>query len=129
MTLRKDQRPMVQLPASFRPNFMEEMDGRTAIARAVRERYEEIVTDQGGEANLSAIKRSLVRRIVWQEIMVESIEAEIAAGHPADMDALTKLSNSYVRLAKTIGLNRQARRVQRLRDIMSAGDPANGVAV
>ena len=61
--------------------------------------------------------------------MVESIEAEIAAGHPADMDALTKLSNSYVRLAKTIGLNRQARRVQRLRDIMSAGDPANGVAV
>lgn len=124
MTLRKDQRPMVQLPKHFTPNFMEVLDGRTVLARAARERYEEVIADQGGEENLSRIRRSLVRRLIWQEILIEAVEADVAAGVAADMDALTKLTNSYVRLARTLGLNRHARRVPRLRDIM-AGDTVN----
>ena len=116
----KSVRLLASIPAKYTPDFMQRLDKRTVLGKAVLDRYQSVVADLGGEDALTAIKRSLVRRFTWYEVMIEGMECRAAAGEGVDIGAWTQLTNSWLGIARMLGLERRARPAKRLRDIMSA---------
>lgn len=120
----KSVRLLASIPAKYSPDFMDRLDKRTVLGRAVVDRYSAIVSDLGGDQNLTAIKQSLVRRFVWFEAMIEGMECRAAAGEGVDVGTWTQLVNSWLGLARLLGLERKSRSVRRLADVMRDGATA-----
>jgi hypothetical protein len=116
----KSVRLLASIPPRYTPDFMDRLDKRTVLGRAVVDRYEAVLSDLGGEANLTAIKRSLVRRFTWFEVMIEGMECRAAAGEGVDIGSWTQLTNSWLGIARMLGLERRQRPLKRLREVMSA---------
>jgi hypothetical protein len=116
----KSVRLLASIPAKYRPDFIERVDRRTVLGRAVHTRYHAVVSDLGGEEALSTIKRSHVRRLVTLETMIEGIEARALAGEEVDAGSWTQLLNSWLGVASRLGLERKARNVRTLADVMRA---------
>jgi hypothetical protein len=115
----KSVRLLASIPARYRSDFIERVDRRTVLGRAVHNRYHAIIADMGGEESLSTIKRSHVRRLVTLECMIEGIECRALAGEDVDAGSWTQMLNSWLGVAARLGLERKARRVERLRDLMN----------
>lgn len=98
-----------EIPATYSPDWLEKLDGRTTIARAVQSRYSALTTDLGGHDALSYQRRSLCKRIVWLEAVIEQQEAALARGEDVDQGRMTQAVNTLVGLLKAIGLDRVAR--------------------
>lgn len=74
------------LPDKFTPGFTAELDNRTLLSRALRQRFEAIAADLGGD--LSNLKASLLERYVWLEALMCRIEGELAtADDPNELAA------------------------------------------
>lgn len=116
----KSVRLLAAIPKKYTPDFMERLDMRTVLGKAVRDRYQAIVADLGGEEALATVRRSLVRRFVWFESMIEGIECQAAAGEAVDIGAWTQLVNSWLGIARMLGLERKARPIKRLREHLQA---------
>jgi hypothetical protein len=114
----KSVRLLAAIPAKYTPDFMERLDKRTVLGKAVRERHQAVMADLGGEEALSAVKRSLVRRFVWFEAMIEGVECRAAAGEEVDVGSWTQLCNTWLGIARLLGLERKARSTRNLRDVM-----------
>jgi len=115
---------LASIPAKYTPDFMSRLDKRTVLGQAVVARYQGIINDLGGEENLTNIKRSLVRRFTWFEIMIEGLECRAAAGEGVDIGAWTQLTNSWLGIARLLGLERKSRPVRRLHEVMNSASPA-----
>jgi hypothetical protein len=115
---------MASIPDKYSPDFAERLDKRTNIAKAICGRIETIETDMGGAEVLSYARRSLVRRVVWLEAIIEHTEQQLAAGKGVDLGGHTQAINSLLGLYRLLGLERRARPVERLRDVMQAEEPA-----
>ena len=87
------------------------MDGRTGIAKAVTQRYRALAADLGGLDQLSYQRRSLCKRAIWLEAVIEQQEAALARGEEVDQGKLTQAVNSLMGVLKTLGLDRAARDV------------------
>jgi hypothetical protein len=123
----KSVRLLASIPERYSPDFMDRLDKRTVLGRAVFDRYYAIVSDLGGDEALSNIRRSLVRRFTWFEIMIEGMECRAAAGEGVDIGSWTQLTNSWLGIARMLGLDRRSKPIETLRDIMRAEeepDPA-----
>jgi len=90
------------------------MLARTVLGKAVVDRYSAVLADLGGEDNLTTIKRSLVRRFTWFEVMIEGMECRAAAGEPVDIGSWTQLTNSWLGIARMLGLERRQKQVRTL---------------
>jgi len=109
---------------------MDRLDKRTVLGRAVVDRYEAVMSDLGGIEALSTVKRSLVRRFTWFEVMLEGFECRMASGESIDLGAWTQCCNSWLGLAKALGLDRRAKPARSLREIMGeAAAPVSEVPV
>jgi hypothetical protein len=98
-----------QMPIRYRQDFAAVMDGRSRLAREVRDRLTAMLTDLGGEGILSHAQISLCKRAVWLELCCEHEETRVADGCGIDIGPHTQLVNTLVGLYKTLGLKRQAR--------------------
>lgn len=97
------------VPASYEPGFLARLDQRTEIARLLRERFDAISADLGGD--LSGIKASLLERFVFLEATLGKLEAQIAtAADAATTAAITARwiqgVNALLGVAKTLGIDR-----------------------
>ena len=110
---------LASIPERYAPDFMDRLDKRTVLGRAVLERYQSVLSDLGGEDALTTIKRSLIRRFTWFEVMIEGMECRAAAGEGVDIGAWTQLTNSWLGIARMLGLERQARPLRTIRDVMA----------
>lgn len=119
MSRGKSVRLLASIPERYSPDFMDRLDKRTVLGKAVRERYQSIMTDLGGEEALSSIKRSLVRRFTWFEAMIEGFECRVAAGEDIDIGQWTQLTNSWLGIARQLGLERRQRPAKRLHEVMA----------
>jgi hypothetical protein len=124
----KSVRLLASIPEKYAPDFMERLDKRTVLGRAVLERYTGVVTDLGGDEALSNIKRSLVRRFTWFEVMLEGIECRAASGEDIDIGSWTQLTNSWLGIARLLGLERRQRPVESLHDLMYPKEPEPAAA-
>lgn len=99
------------IPTDYSSDWLEKLDGRTRLAQACRSRYAALTDDLGGHDALSYQRRSLARRAVWLEAVIETQEAALARGEDVDQGRMTQALNSLVGLFKVLGLDRKARDV------------------
>jgi hypothetical protein len=104
-----------QLPAEYSADWLERIDKRTKIWRAILPRIQKLEEDAGGAENLTHAKRSLVRRAAFLELLCETQEMRFTAGESADVGAYTQAFNSMQGAYKTLGcLERVARTAEKL---------------
>jgi len=108
-----------QPPQQFANGWLAELDGRTAIAGAMRGRYTEFTDDLGGADNLSYAQRSLVERALWLEYWLSTQERELASGGEFDVGKWTQAANSLQGILAKLGLHRAARDVPNLASFMA----------
>jgi hypothetical protein len=111
---------LATIPDKYSPDFAERLDKRTSIAKAICGRIETIENDMGGAESLSHAHRSLIRRTVWLEAIIEHSEQRLAAGEGIDLGGHTQAINTLIGLCRLIGLKRQPKPVESLRDIWRA---------
>jgi hypothetical protein len=115
---------LTQLPESYSRDWLERIDRRTKIWRAIMPRIQRLEEDAGGAENLTHAKQSLCRRAAFLELLCETQELRFTAGEPADVGAYTQAFNSMVGAYRMLGLERRQRPVKRLRDVMRGDSPS-----
>ena len=108
-----------EIPNSYRDDWIDRLDGRTNLARAVKDRLGALEGDLGGRDGMSYQQRSLAKRAVWQEVLIEQRESALARGEAVDVGPLIQATNSLVGLFKTLGLDRKQRDVPSLHDYLN----------
>lgn len=112
---------LATLPDGYSADWLQKLDKRTRVARAVLARIRELEVDAGGADALSAVRRSLIRHAAWLDGIVESHELRLADGQEIDVGAYTQALNSLIGLYRLLGLERRQRPVKRLREVMEGG--------
>jgi hypothetical protein len=119
------QKPKIAAPPPrYSTGFLEDLDGRTAIAAEMRERFREFTDDLGGVDTLSYASRSLVERGLWLEYWLRQQERSLATGDGQfDINKWTQAVNAFQGILFKLGLDRKARDVTPLsRYIAQAGE-------
>lgn len=115
----KSERLLAQIPDSYSPRWLENLDKRTRVSQAVMVRIGELEADAGGAENLSFAQRSLIRHAAWMDAVVESHELGLAEGQPLDVGAYTAAMNALLGVYRMVGIERSQRSVKGLREHMN----------
>lgn len=116
MARKPNEKLLTKIPDKYDPQFIENLDGRTTLARIIPARRSAIEADMGGADALSYARRSLVKRVVWLECVVETYEQTLAKGGECDLGAYTQAINSLLGLFRLLGLERKQKTVRRLHE-------------
>lgn len=126
MSYGKSEKPTT-LPARFTPGFVWDMDRRSSEALGVLADIEELWNSLGGVENLSTQQRWLCERAIFMRRRCLEYESWIMAGPelrkgeaPMDAGTYTNFANVLQAYLKKLGLERKARTVRRLHDVMGA---------
>lgn len=99
-------------PDKFSPGWLDQLDGRTGIAQAMRQRYASFTNDLGGDDRLSYQQRVLVERALWLEYYLHTQEKAMASGEAEfEPGKYTQSVNALSGLLTKLGLDRMAREV------------------
>jgi hypothetical protein len=93
---------LVAVGAKFDPDFIEKLSKRYALTKVLTDRLEALEAHIGGDP--SYVQRSLIKRLVWLELIIETYEQKFANGEDVDVGALTQLNNTLKGLFKDIGM-------------------------
>ena len=109
------------LPARYERLFAWQLDRRCKAVREVAGDLIDLWTDLGGAPELSAQKRWLCERVVFLRRRCLAYEAAVMAGAEPPMDAGTYSNHANVLQGylKTLGLERRAKNVRSLHEVMS----------
>lgn len=105
-----------KIPGKYARDWIDNLDGRTKLAAMVNDRLQGLEIDLGGRDALSYQQRSLAKRAIWMEAIIEQQEAALSRGEDIDQGKLTQAVNSLIGLYSKLGLERQARDVPSLHD-------------
>ena len=97
-----------EIPTTFVPQFIENLDGRLQLTREIKARLEALQNDSGVD---SYAKRVLAKRAIWVELQLESAEARAAEGEDFDAGRYTQMLNTLIGLLKTLGVEPVKRNV------------------
>lgn len=97
-----------------------DLDGRTAVAQIMRDRWQSLTDDLGGLDSLSYAQRSLAERALWLEYWMQQQEQALATGAEFDVGKWTQAANSLQGILSKLGLHRQARDVPDLGTFIKA---------
>lgn len=107
-------RPRKRIPDKFQPGFIDGMDQRCGLAKTLRETHAEVVEELGGIDRISRIKLSLIERFCWLETLLRTLEHEMSTRRDVRDELIgrwTAAQNSFLGLAKTLGLEKVPRKV------------------
>lgn len=104
---------LAEIPERFAAGYIDRLDGRTAIAVTMRNRWQQMTDDLGGADRLSYAQRSLVERALWLEHWLAVQEEALASGDCGNFDAgrWTQACNSLMGILKTLGIERRQKDV------------------
>src|SRR4051812_18598348 len=108
---RARKRKATTLPDQFQAGFLATLDGRSELARILRDNYKAIVNDIGSPDDIGHVKSALIERFVWLEAIIQTVEQEMATGVVGKSDALGRCIqgvNALSGLAKVLGIERKA---------------------
>ena len=122
---------LIALPDGYIESYADDLNQSSPLGRSIAARCENIINDLGGLENLSTVKQSLVKRFLWLETMIESVEYRVSQGEAADIGAWTQLINSWIGLSRQLGLDRRSRTVRGVQEHLAgkAGRARKTVAV
>ncbi len=109
-----------EIPEKYTPDFMQRLDKRTVLGKAISQRFEAVGTDCGGLDSLSHVKVGIIKRFIWMEAVIEGFELQLAAGDRIDLGSYTQLINSWIGLARMLGLERKPRPIRKLHEHLKA---------
>lgn len=109
-----------QIPEKYTPGYLDDLDGRLAVAQVMRERYRVFTDDLGGADRLSYAKRSLVERALWLEYWLSQQEQSLATGSDFDVGKWVQAANSLQGILTKLGLDRQAKDIPNLSDFIKS---------
>jgi len=95
----------------FRADFLENMDGRVAAVKTLQERLSALVADLGGFESLSYQEKTLCKRVVHLERLLEKQESMLVHGGTIDVHAYLAAVNGLAGLLSKLGLKRRAKPV------------------
>jgi hypothetical protein len=120
-------RPVAAAPARRRKRrlkSLQDLDRRTANAKAALALRNSIVADLGGEAALSAMKRAIIDNVAVLGAALDNIAYRYLAGEPVELIKFATLANAQRRLLSDLGLERRALDVTPdLRDYIKEAPP------
>jgi len=119
----KSVRLLAAIPEHYAPDFMERIDRRTVLGKAVLDLHTSLIEHLGGESEVTVTLRSVVNRYTWSEMILQGIECRAAGGEEVDVGSWTQMTNTQIGLARLLGLERRARPVESLHDLMYCDDP------
>ena len=105
--------------AKHTPGFLEDMDGRTEVSRTLRQRLGALVSDLGGLDALSYQERSLCKRVIHLERLIEKRELSLAHNGIIDESGYFVAINVLNGLFTKLGLKRRAKTLS-LKDYLNA---------
>jgi len=110
MISKRNQSKKKAIPEKFKAGFLSTLDGRTELARALRDNYQNIVNDIGGKEDIGHVKSALIERFVWLEATLQTIEQDMATGAVERGESVGRwiqAVNSLTGLAKVLGIERR----------------------
>ena len=108
------------LPDTYRVGWLDKLDKRTKVARAIMQRIDSLTSDAGGADSLSHAKTSLIRRAAFLEAICESHEIKLAGGQEIDVGAYTQSLNSMLGVYRLLNIEKVVRPVRTLHEHMGA---------
>lgn len=115
----------VQTPQrGYTPDWLQQLDGRTALAVELRQRQQSLTDDLGGADRLSYQQRALVDRALFLEFHLQQEELKLATGQEFDSGKWVQSCNALTGIFKTLGLNRQAKQAVDLNSYIKRGATA-----
>jgi hypothetical protein len=117
-----------ELPGRYERLFAWRLDRRCAAVREVAGDLAELWQDLGGVDQLSSQKRWLAERVVFMRRQMLAYETAILGGTVPTMDAGTysNFANVVVGHLKTLGIERQTRATNGLRDYLARPKAGTG---
>jgi hypothetical protein len=109
---------MMTIPEGYRGDFLSCLDRSTPAGQAMHERLTSVIADLGGDDNVATVKRSTARDWACLDVLVESVFCRAATGEKIDIGALNHLVSTKLGAARLLGLERRARTVRTLRQVM-----------
>jgi hypothetical protein len=112
---------LTQLPARALARFpWADVDRRSRPAREIAADYWRLATDLGGVEALSTQQLALVERAAFLLLRIRQHESAVIAGRtpPIDPGTHSNYVNVLTGVLKSLGLERRARGVRSLRDVM-----------
>ena len=106
------------VPARFERNFLDSMDGRAEIVRTLRQRLGALVSDLGGLDSLSYQERSLCKRAIHLERLIEKRELTLAHNGTIDESGYLSAINVLNGLFSKLGMKRRSKQIS-LKDYLS----------
>lgn len=105
-------------PQKYAPDWLQTLDGRTALAALMRSRHTALCNDLGGADRLSYPQLTLIDRALFLQYWLEQEEQKLATGGDFDAGKWVQACNSLSGLFSKLGLERKAREVPALRDYL-----------
>jgi hypothetical protein len=95
-------------PDRFQQGWLDRLDGRYALARDLRARFQALTDDLGGAANLSYAERALAEHALWLDHWLHEQERALAEGRMKDFDVgrWTQGLNALSGVLTKLGLKR-----------------------
>lgn len=100
-----------EVAARFDEDFLESMDGRGRTVRTLRQRLGALVSDLGGAPHLSYQEKSLCKRLIHLERLIERKESTLAHGGNIEETNYLSAINTLSGLCGKLGLKRRARQI------------------
>lgn len=104
---------------TYKNGWLQDLDGRTAIASIMKDRFKEFTDDLGGISRLSYQQRSLVERCLWLEYWLVQQETLLATGGEFDVGKWVQAANSLQGILSKLGLVRVPKDVGDLADFLA----------
>ena len=113
----KSQKP-TELAERYEAGYLDQLDGRVRVAKNLRERLGALVSDLGGLAALSYQERSLCRRVIHLERIIDKKELTLAHNGTIDEQSYYSALNALSGLFSKLGLKRRARKIASLEEYL-----------
>jgi len=108
----RDESKYRHLAPQYDPGFLDGLDNRTRLHRELTTRIEVVISDLGGEDNLTYVKQALVRHFIFLDAMLDCMAVQIAKEGTAEhLGKYSVAFNTLIGVAKTLGLERQSKKV------------------
>ena len=79
-----------------------------------------VLSDRGGETNVSEVQRQLISKFATLALQLELLEIAALAGQSIDCDLFGRVSGHLRRLGETLGVDRIARSVPTLQEYLAS---------